>query len=209
MTVPDVGIAHPTIIEAQSTADPHRAFDDLVASHQRAVFNLCYRVLGDRCAAEDATQDTFAAAWRHCAEAPARSWLLHVAMNKCRDELRRRARHRAEDLSLLEDSDRCPASKEPAPEAVLLRTDLQLELQRALDRLPHDQRTTILLCDAQGRSYREIAEITGVREGTVKSRIFRARLRLRELLAHTEHGGRGQTPPSAGGLRRSPSIHRW
>jgi RNA polymerase sigma-70 factor, ECF subfamily len=167
------------------------AFNALVARYERPAYGLAYRLLGDQAAAEDATQESFLAAWanlRSYRGGVFKSWLLRIVANRCYDELRKRQRHPADSLDAL------PVEPEAAwttqaraetPDDFALRRELGLHLRQGIERLPHDQRLTLVLSDVQGHSYEEIAEITGVNLGTVKSRLSRARARLRDELRRT------------------------
>ena len=164
------------------------AFNDLVERHQRAVFNVCLRLLRDAGHAEDAAQDTFIRAWSALESfrgGLVRPWLLRIATNRAYDMLRSRARRPATslDAELFEsEPEWTPQSIHEHPEAHAARTELSIHLERALALLPDDQRTAIVLSDVQGYGYEEISQITGVAVGTVKSRISRGRSRLREAL---------------------------
>jgi len=164
------------------------AFNDLVDRHQRAVFNVCLRLLRDAGHAEDAAQDTFIRAWGALDSfrgGLVRPWLLRIATNRAYDMLRSRARRPATslDAELFEsEPEWTPQSIHEHPEAHAARTELSIHLERALAMLPDDQRVAIVLSDVQGYGYEEISQITGVAVGTVKSRISRGRARLREAL---------------------------
>jgi len=165
------------------------AYNLLVVRHQRAVFNVCYRILGSAPEAEDATQDTFLKAWQAAKSfkgGVVRPWLFRIATNRCYDVLRSAARHPADSLSGGEDQ---PATDLPDsddlvnPLAQVERKETSVLLQDALDRLPPDQRIAVILCDIQRFSYEEASQIIGAPSGTVKSRAFRGRERLRQLLS--------------------------
>jgi RNA polymerase sigma-70 factor (ECF subfamily) len=162
------------------------AFNGLVEEHQAIVYNVCMRMLGTPAAAEDAAQEAFLSAWRNLATLRGdqfRAWLLRIAANACRDELRRRSRRPATSLEdAFEDGMPDPADPDPLPEASLLNAELRGGIQAALLELPEDQRLTVVLCDLQGLEYDEIARATGANIGTVKSRLSRGRARLRALL---------------------------
>ena len=166
-----------------------QAFNRLVEMHQRAVYNLCLRMVGTPAAAEDGTQDAFIAAYRGIAGfrgGAFRPWLMRIAANACTDELRRRQRRPALSLDAPPPGSDEPvdvADAAPGPEAQALRTEQQEIVQAALLKLPHDQRLAVVMCDIQGYAYEEIAETTRVSIGTVKSRIARGRDKLRGLLA--------------------------
>lgn len=165
------------------------SFNTLVTRHERAIFNVCLRMLRDGSLAEDATQDTFIKAWTAIDSfrgGLVRPWLLRIATNRCYDLLRASSRRPAESL------DAAPFEAEPQwtsqtaiaehPEQHAARRELSVLLERALGDLPDDQRLAIVLSDIQGHSYDEIAAISNVAVGTVKSRISRARSRLRDVL---------------------------
>lgn len=165
------------------------AFNSLVERYQRQVFHLCYRLLGQRQAAEDATQETFLSAYRAIATVSGgsvRSWLLRIAANQSKDELRRRGRKdQAGSLDQIFDTFDAPVEVEDharRPEDELMTREVAGALQAALQQLTYEQREAIVLADVHGYRYDEIASMTGASEGTVKSRIHRGRAKLRELL---------------------------
>ena len=163
------------------------AYNELVIEYQSQVYNLCYRLLGQAQAAEDATQEAFVSAWRNITTLRGESfrpWLLRIAANLCRDELRRRGRRPTSSLdSALEAGVPEPPDREPLPEASALNSELRQRLQKALGQLPEEQRLAVVLCDVEGLDYSEIATVMKTSLGTVKSRIARGRLRLRSLLS--------------------------
>lgn len=162
------------------------AFNELVVEYQSLVYNLCYRMLGQAQAAEDATQEAFVSAWRNISSFRGdafRPWLLRIAANLCRDELRRRGRRPSTSLDIaLEAGMPDPTDDDPSPDESALSGELRGRLQAALMQLPDDQRTAIVLCDIEGLDYNEIATVMKTSLGTVKSRIARARLKMRDLL---------------------------
>ena len=183
-----------------STQGDLDAFNRLVEHYQRAVYNLCLRMLASPQAAEDATQEAFIAAYRAVHRFRGsqtggfRSWLFRIAVNACYDELRRRRARpsvsldapRGEGGRTLDVPSAAPSLEELAQTA-----ELGDAIQQALSALPSDQRLAVILCDVQGMEYAEIALVMGVSLGTVKSRINRARSRLRERLL-----ARGELLPS-------------
>lgn len=165
------------------------AFNRLVDRHQRAVFNVCLRLLRDITLAEDATQDTFVRAWSAVERfhgGLVRPWLLRIATNRAYDLLRVKARRPSSslerELEEIEPGWTSQAAPAEQPEAFALRTELSTALEHALAALPEDQRLAIILADVHGYPYEEVATITNVAVGTVKSRISRGRARLREQL---------------------------
>jgi RNA polymerase sigma-70 factor (ECF subfamily) len=164
------------------------AFNSLVDLHQGAVYSLCYRLLFNRESAEDATQETFVAAYRAIARFDGgnlRGWLLRIAANECRDELRRRKR-RPTTVSFRSPSDDEPPLDPPdpapgAPES-LESAEAGSDIERLLARLPLEQRQAIVLVDLYNYAYDEVATMTGASVGTVKSRIHRGREKLRSIV---------------------------
>src|SRR5438552_8375819 len=172
------------------------AFNQLVLHYQQIVYGAVYRMVGNADVAADVTQDAFFAAFRGIASyhggSSFRAWLLRIGSNMACDHWRRVQRHPADSLEYLTEDDETPsseilsalASTQPAdnPEEMLLTQELQAIIQKGLERLPLDQRVAVVLCDVQGLSYEEVAELAQVSIGTVRSRISRARARLRRYL---------------------------
>jgi RNA polymerase sigma factor (sigma-70 family) len=169
------------------------AFNQLVTLYEQRVYNLAYRMLYDAEAAADATQDTFFQAYRALNQfrgGSFKSWLLRIASNICYDRLRARTRRPSTSLeALVEEAERVGGSDlalledaQGDPVDYATRRELARELAQALQSLPDDQRVAVILSDVQGMSYEEITYITGASLGTVKSRISRGRLKVREYL---------------------------
>ena len=163
------------------------AFNELVLHYQDYLFAICVRVVNDREAANDAVQEAFFSAYRNLSRFRGdyfRSWLTRIALNAATDVLRLRKRRPADPYPEWEDEAwQPPAGEEDAPERQAMRRNAAEVLRRALAQITPDQRAAIVLYDVQGYDYQEIADITGVSLGTVKSRIHRGRLALRGLLA--------------------------
>ena len=175
----------------QSKEGRLEAFNCLVELHQLPVYNLTLRMLSDRGAAEDVTQDTFISAFRNLSSFRAgnfRAWLMRIAANACRDYLRSaRVRRNISLDSLEEEQDFAPLADTESLEASALRRELSAGIQECLDRLAPDQRLALILVDIQGLSYDETAQVVRAPIGTVKSRLSRARLAMRDyLLAQRE-----------------------
>jgi RNA polymerase sigma-70 factor, ECF subfamily len=170
------------------------AFNELVERHERAVYNVCLRLLRDPTQAEDAAQDAFIRAWSAIDSfrgGLVRPWLLRIATNRTYDILRAKARRPAHSLDAelyeVEPEWTSQAIAAEHPESFATRTELSTHLEKALSALPDDQRLAIILSDVQGYGYDEIAQVMDVAVGTVKSRISRGRSRLRDLLQEHEH----------------------
>jgi RNA polymerase sigma-70 factor (ECF subfamily) len=166
------------------------AFNELVLAYQHQVYNLAYRILGDPASAGDAAQETFISAFQNIARfrgGSFRSYLLRIVSNRCYDELRRRKRRPAtsfEDFGEEADEETNPAliNGRERPEEYAERQEMARVIQAGIETLPPDQRVALVLSDVQGLSYEEIAEVTDVSLGTVKSRLARARGKLRDYL---------------------------
>ncbi|HEV2067234.1 MAG TPA: sigma-70 family RNA polymerase sigma factor [Thermomicrobiales bacterium] len=188
----DAGIPDEQLVLA-AQAGNMSAFNELVTRHERAVFNVGYRLLSDASLAEDAAQDTFIRAWGAIDTfrgGVVRPWLLRIATNRAYDLLRAKSRRPATslDAELFEVEPHWTSQLVPAegPETHAARIELSVFLERALATLSDDQRLAVILSDVQGYGYDEIAEICGVAVGTVKSRISRGRARMRDLLASSD-----------------------
>jgi RNA polymerase sigma factor (sigma-70 family) len=171
------------------------AFNQLVLFYQDRVFSLAARILGDEDSAEDITQNTFLTAYLKLPRfrnGSFRSWLYRIATNACLDELRRHKRRPVLSLENEEDAEErfLPLYDFPRssilPEKEAERHELERAVQQALNQLDTDQRAVVVLVDLQDFDYQEVAQILGVPIGTVKSRLARARLRLRHLLITCE-----------------------
>jgi RNA polymerase sigma-70 factor (ECF subfamily) len=165
------------------------AFNRLVLLHQDAAYNVAYRIIGEVDAAADATQEAFISAYRKLHQFRGerfKPWLLRIVTNACYDELRRRQRRPAASLEELHEVQASHhlqlASQHEDPELHAQRHELNSAIQECLSALPDDQRVIAVLSDVEGYAYQEISEITGLPLGTVKSRLSRARSRLRDCL---------------------------
>ncbi len=170
------------------------AFNRLVLEYQQLAYNVAYRILGNEDKAMDATQDAFLRGFRALYQyrgGSFKAWLLRIVTNCSYDLLRIRQRRPTTPIDdLLEDDEHSTLVEDPSdgPEDLVQTQELAVSLQRALDTLPPDQRTVLVLSDVEGLNYEEIAAVTLVSLGTVKSRLSRARAKMRDyLLAHREH----------------------
>lgn len=163
------------------------AFNELVRVYQDYLFALVVRVVHDRDAAADAVQEALFSCYRNLDRFRGdsfRSWLTRIALNAATDVLRYRKRRPADPYPEWEDDSwQPPAGEEASPERRTMRRQTAQVLTEALAEITADQRTAIVMFDVEGFDYQEIADITGVSLGTVKSRIHRGRLALRELLS--------------------------
>lgn len=162
------------------------AFEQLVTAHEKKIYALCLRMCDNEEDAQEAAQDAFLAAWSALSsfreDAAFSTWLYRLAVNACTDILRRRKR-KGQGVSLddeetfLEIEDTAPT-----PEEALERKEAAVLVNEALDALPPDYRQVLILREVHGLSYQEIAEVTRLELGTVKSRISRGRTLMRNYL---------------------------
>ena len=178
------------LIEAAQHSDLD-AFNTLVLSYQDYVYNQAYRIMGDEAAASDAVQEAFVAAYQNIRAfrgGSFRAWLFRIATNACYDELRQRKRRPSTSLEPLDDSGEEIESPQwladpgEGPEEALVRTQLANAIQHCLEELPQEYRTVAVLVDVQGMDYDDAAQVIRKPLGTVKSRLSRARMRLRDCL---------------------------
>jgi RNA polymerase sigma-70 factor (ECF subfamily) len=169
------------------------AFNRLVVAHQTRAFNLAWRITGDGETAADATQEAFLSAYRKLSGyrgGSFRAWLLRIVTNACYDELRRRKRRPADSLDAMEEASAAGegirgdplSSSIDDPEKAVERSEVTRAIERCLGRLPEEFRTVVVLADVLALDYQEVAAAMGSPVGTVRSRLARARARLRECL---------------------------
>jgi RNA polymerase sigma factor (sigma-70 family) len=166
-------------------------WEQVVEEHGARVYRLAYRLSGNAQDAEDLTQDTFIRVFRSLAQftpGTFEGWLHRITTNLFLDMVRRRQRIRFDALP--EDTERLRGSS-PSPEQLYEDTHLDPQIQTALDALPPEFRAAVVLCDIEGLTYEEIAATLGIKLGTVRSRIHRGRVQLREALAHLAPGASG------------------
>ena len=164
------------------------AFNRLVMAYQGLAYNVAFRIVGDADASADACQEAFISAFKGIQKfrgGSFKSWIMRIVTNACYDQLRYKGRRPADSLeAVAEDSENSPRliNGRERPEEYALRNELNELIQQGIGSLPPDQRTVLVLSDVQGFAYQEIADITGVSLGTVKSRLSRARSKLRDYL---------------------------
>jgi len=182
----DVGVREASLIQRCAAGDDV-AFAELVTEHQRMVVQLAMNLLGDRDEALDLSQDVFIRVFRTIGQfrgqSALRTWIYRIAINQARNRHRFwRRRHRADQVSIdahIAAHGDFRSGVESGPDRILAQKELATRLQQALDALPFDQRSVIVLREVDGLSYEEIAFSLGVAVGTVKSRLTRARQTLR------------------------------
>jgi RNA polymerase sigma-70 factor (ECF subfamily) len=167
------------------------AFNRLVLAYQDIVYSQAYRMMGEQEAAEDAAQDAFISAYRKLDSyrgGSFKAWLLRIVTNICYDELRRRKRRPTTPLEPVDndneeiESPRWMSDPGETPEEHAERMEVARALQACLQDLPDEFRAVVALVDIQGMDYTEAAQAVGTPLGTVKSRLARARMRMRDCL---------------------------
>jgi RNA polymerase sigma-70 factor (ECF subfamily) len=168
------------------------AFDVIVKRYTTRMVNLAYQIVGDRELAEDVAQETFLRAYKSAARykeiSKFSTWLYTIAINLCRNELRRRKfrMYSLEGMAEREDEDKLRidiADETRKPDTDLEKKEIGQIVREAVGKLPEKFRTPLVLRDIQDLTYEEIGGILDLPEGTVKSRINRARLRVKEMLS--------------------------
>ena len=164
------------------------AFATLVEQHQKAVYNLCLRMVSNPADAEDLAQEAFVKAWKglrfYKFESSFSTWLYRLTSNVCIDFLRRQKRRTAFSLTLSEDDliEMELPDPQPGPDDLALHRDDQRAVANAMAQLDEEHRLVLTLRVVEELSYDQISEVLGVKTGTVKSRLARARNRLRNIL---------------------------
>ena len=176
-------------------ARDERAFNELVQQYERRVFALVFRMLGNREEAEDLAQEVFVQVFKAIdqfrGDAKLSTWVYRIAVNLCKNRnkyLQRRHAHQQDDIEAL--GDRAPMSSAKGttagsiarPDDMLVGLQVERAVQEAIAELEPDFREALVLRDVEDLSYEEIGQITGLPDGTVKSRIHRARSQLRAVI---------------------------
>ena len=186
------------------------AFEELLLLHQKKVYNLCLRMSANPDDALDLSQEAFLRAWRSLGqyqfEASFSTWLFRLTSNICIDFLRRKKRR--QETSLTESYDDSNEGAElsvpdaqPGPEQQAMTNETKIELARAMEQLSPEHREILQLRVIEDLQYEQIADILGVRVGTVKSRLARARLALRKILKAGNYFDSASSEPVEGEVR--------
>ena len=186
------------------------AFEELLLLHQKKVYNLCLRMSANQDDALDLSQEAFIKAWRSIGqyqfEASFSTWLFRLTSNVCIDFLRRKKRR--QETSLTESYDDSDEGAElslpdvqPLPEQQAITNETKMELAQAMAQLAPDHREILQLRVIEDLPYEQIADILGVRVGTVKSRLARARLSLRKILKAGNYFDSASSEPVEGEVR--------
>lgn len=169
------------------------AFNRLVITYQDLAYNLAFRMLNDEDAAEDATQTAFISAYRHIQQfrgGSFKAWVLRMVTNCCYDELRHRQRHPSQPLEPI-DPEGDQEIESPSwmadehardPQDSLEQQELEHALVHCLEKLPEEFRAVVVMADLEGLDYQDVSSAARIPLGTIKSRLARARLKLRDCL---------------------------
>src|SRR5262245_38000569 len=169
-----------------------RAFRELIRDHRDRVFNITFRMLGDRAEAEDVAQEVFISVFKMIdqfrEESKFSTWLYRVAVNHCKNRIKYLARRHDRSREQIDETTETGvngaigAPLPSSPQKALESAQMERLMQDAIANLEEDQRIVVVLRDVEDLSIEEICEITGLPDGTVKSRLHRARLVLRKRL---------------------------
>ncbi|HEY1816709.1 MAG TPA: sigma-70 family RNA polymerase sigma factor [Kofleriaceae bacterium] len=171
-----------------------RAFRELVDGHRDRVYNITYRMLGNTAEAEDVAQEVFITVFKTIEtfreESKFSTWLYRVTVNHCKNRIKYLARRHERDRDELDESSNghnnnhaIGGTRPTAPDRALEGAQMEKLLQEAIGNLDEEHRVVVVLRDVEDLSIEEICEITGLPDGTVKSRLHRARLALRKKLS--------------------------
>ena len=193
------------VLRRARKGDPD-AFEQLMTPLEQRIWRICWHYTGDREAAADCGQDAMVRIWRgldsYRGDCAFETWVYRVAANCCLDFLRKRKRDKAESLEPLREQGFDPPDPAPGTEEQALRKEEHARLREAVAALPEDQRDALVLTQLEGKSYEEAARLLETTEGTVKSRVARAREKLKRVFA-----AEGELSPG-GSVQRSEHIKR-
>ncbi len=177
------------LVGSGALAEARERFSGIVARHQRRASRIAYHYLGDAADADEAVQDAFIKVFSHISsyreELPFEVWFTRILINGCLDRRKatgRRQRWLAPMDATIESRPAAPVGVGASPETQLLARERHQQLMQAIDTLPGRQRTVFVLCHLNDRSPREVSELTGLKESTVRVHLFRAVRKLRRLL---------------------------
>ena len=174
--------------------DPE-AFEQLITPLEQLIWRICWHYTGNRESAEDCGQETMIRIWRsldsYRGDCALESWVYRIAANCCMDYLRKKKRDKSVSMEPMQEQGFDPADPSPGTEEQVVAADEQKRLREAITMLPEDQREALIMTQLEKVSYEEAAKLLGVSEGTIKSRVNRAKARLKEILS----GERELSPP--------------
>ncbi|QUC66528.1 RNA polymerase sigma factor [Aristaeella hokkaidonensis] len=174
--------------------DPE-AFEQLITPLEQLIWRICWHYTGNRESAEDCGQETMIRIWRsldsYRGDCALESWVYRIAANCCMDYLRKKKRDKSVSMEPMQEQGFDPADPSPGTEEQVVAADEQKRLREAITLLPEDQREALIMTQLEKVPYEEAAKLLGVSEGTIKSRVNRAKARLKEILS----GERELSPP--------------
>ncbi len=184
------------LLRRAQRGDPE-AFEQLMTPLEQMIWRVCWHYTGDREAASDCGQDTMVRVWRglekYHGDCAFETWVYRVAANCCLDYLRKKKRDRSESIEPLREQGYDPADPKAGTEEQVIKADEKKRLRECIARLPEDQREALVMTQLERLSYEDAAAQLGVSEGTVKSRVNRAKAKLQEWMAE---GGELSPPGS-------------
>ncbi len=179
------------LIQAFITQGDRRSFNSLILKYQDQVYNFCYRFLGNHDDAEDTAQEVFIKLYQKLQlfrfESSFSSWLYRVMMNACKETVRSKQYKMRKQSNELDQALNQSSGNSDDPEKTLMQSELDQAFQSGLMKLKPAHRTVIILRDLEGHSYEEIAKQTGMKMGTVRSSLARARKKMANELKEFQH----------------------
>lgn len=177
------------LLRRAQQGDPE-AFEQLMAPMEQRIWRICWHYTGNREAAEDCGQEAMLRIWRslesYRGDCALESWVYRIAANCCMDYLRKNKRDKSVSMEPMQEQGFDPPDISPGTEEQAVAADERQHLREAIASLPEDQREALVMTQLERISYEEAARSLGVSEGTVKSRVNRAKARLKEILARGE-----------------------
>ena len=174
------------LLRRAQRGDPE-AFSQLMEPLEQLIWRVCWHYTGDREASSDCGQDAMIRIWRalgsYRGECAFRSWVYRIAANCCMDWLRKKKRDRSVSIEPMKEQGFDPADTSPGTEDQVIAKDEHRRLREAIALLPEDQREALVLTQLERVPYEDAARMLDVSEGTVKSRVNRAKAKLKEILA--------------------------
>ncbi len=194
------------LLRRAQRGDPE-AFEQLLTPLESRVWRICWHYIGEKETASDCAQEAMLRIWRSLSgyrgDCAFESWVYRIAANCCMDLLRKRKRDRSESIEPLREQGFDPADPGPSTEEQVIRSEQQRRLRECIARLPEDQREALVLTQLEGVSCEDAAAQLGTTEGTVKSRVNRAKAKLKEMLS--DPGELSSPPGVQSGERRNRS----
>ncbi len=194
------------LLRRAQNGDPG-AFEQLMTPLENRIWRVCWHYTGNRETAEDCAQEAMLRIWRGLntfrGDCAFETWVSRIAANCCLDELRRRKRDQSVSIEPLREAGYDPPDPKPGTAEQAEAADERQRLRECITRLPEEQREALVLTQLEGVPYEEAAEQLGISQGTLKSRINRAKQRLRELLSgERELSGSGNVHTDGGRQER-------